>query len=186
MHGASGGCCFGTTCRPGTSDSACGSGGDSCNRCDNGFVCRNQSCELDLNSHWDVIAIDGEVPKSDQNNVFWDNRFNKPDPYVKVETKGRTKTHKGKTGTDDDDLTPFWNETTVQNAPAYDLDGFQNSTFTIMDADSVFGDDEIAKCKFDFDEAHFDGSFVTFNCTNHSGSSNPVKVEVTFRLRYHP
>lgn len=179
------GCCWFGQCKPGTSDNRCGSGGEACDTCDPGFECDSlQRCDLDENSRWDVVAVEGSVPKSDENQVFWDHRWNNPDPYVIVEVKGQV-TVKGQTSSKSGKLNPTWNEKTAKDVPASDLKGYHNVTMRIMDSDT-FGDAEIAKCVMDFDERHFDGGIYKFNCTNHKNSSNPVKTWVKFKLLHNP
>ena len=183
----SNGCCDGAACRSGTSDTACGDNGASCKECGDGYECDfTQECDLDRSSRWDAIAIDGEVPKSDQNSVFFDSRGNPPDPYIKVKVEGATETHEKQSDVVDNDTTPYWHDTTVTDVLASDLMRNNKITFTVMDEDPWYagGDDEIAKCVGNFEESHFNG-WVQWSCTNHENSNNPVKVKYKFKLEVH-
>lgn len=58
------GCCDGTTCRPGTHDSTCGSGGDGCSACTAGTTCASHACvpeALLLFGGFDGLAAQGDT-----------------------------------------------------------------------------------------------------------------------------
>jgi len=182
------GCCDGSSCLTGSRDDACGSGGESCKQCGDGYECDfTDSCDLDRNSRWDVIAISGDVPTSDQNSVFYDHRGNPPDPYIEVEVEGFTETTSGKSDTDKDDTTPFWYDTTAKDVRAADLKRTDKTTFTIKDEDPWYagGDDKIASCAGNFEDNHFRGS-IEWTCVNHKNASQPVEVNYKFKLEYRP
>lgn len=177
------GCCAYGTCKDGTTDQACGDNGDSCQTCDAGHECEFQECDLVSNSRWDVIAVSAEVPETDENGVFWDSRYNKPDVFMEVRNKGYTETKKGKTSVDDGDLTPFWYETTVSDARAIDLKRANKTYLRLVDKDPWYdpsGNDEIAECSVDLEDRHFDGQSYTFVC------DDGVTTEMTIKLRHHP
>ena len=186
QYGPSGGCCAGSTCKAGDTDTACGDGGDPCEACRSGFECQFQECDLQRNSRWDVVAVDAELPEKNKDGNYWDGSGDPPDPYVKVKVEGWTKTKSGKTKKVENDRTPFWWETTAPKVRAADLKRTNKTVFEVIDEDPWWsgGDTQVVKCKMDFEERHFEGGSHQFTCTNHSGATNPVTVKITFRLRH--
>lgn len=180
------GCCDQDgNCQTGDAETQCGSGGDSCWDCPNGWTCESRNCAVKPNGRWDVIAVSAEVPERNASGVFWDNRFNKPDPFLKVKVDGPTQTKKAKTSVVDGDLTPTWRETTVEDIRAEALRGSDNVTLELVDNDPIFND-QIAKCTKSFVQDDFTGSNVRFICKGTQSGSNPVETTINLRLRYHP
>lgn len=137
------GCCSGDSCVSGTQDSACGNHGAMCVACGMGQVCGSGgTCTLDLNTKWDVQALDGTVAKTNASGGAWDPFGGAPDPYVSITAGGvSTQMFTGQSSTQSNTYTPAWNMTVLSNVPAAVLkDHFE---IHFMDADPIGADDEI-------------------------------------------
>jgi len=95
------GCCQGTTCKTGSSTSACGLAGASCKACAKYELCSSGSCSLDMYSKWSITLSYANLLTSKS----WD-MGGKPDPYVLVTLGSQTKT----TTIKKDTYYPTWNE----------------------------------------------------------------------------
>ena len=171
-------------CESGTLDDACGSGGDSCRRCRDGFECSQKAeCTLKDASRWDILAVSADVPKVDGDGAHWDSAGNLPDVYAKITVNGLSETTKGRTKTYDGSVKPLWYQVTAEDVLASDLTGFQNVVIELVDEDTLW-DTTIAKCKKSFDEQDFDG-IVQFDCNYQNGWTSEVETTVSLKLRWH-
>jgi hypothetical protein len=151
------GCCDDEgTCWPGTDMASCGTAGYACEICPLNHACTAGVCALDLATKWDVWAYDGEVMTIPSGG--WDDFSGDPDPYVEFSTyynenEGYLLT--GVSFTDDDTLTPYWNQPILFDIPAGDL--LEHGLAVHMyDSDLAF-DDSIGSCGFTVFESDFDG-----------------------------
>ncbi|MFN7130614.1 MAG: hypothetical protein ACK4N5_00930 [Myxococcales bacterium] len=73
------GCCNGTVCMPGTTTSACGTGGGACGQCSGIHVCRaDQRCGVDPSSAWRVQPVSATVDAVNGSGGVWDSWDNSP------------------------------------------------------------------------------------------------------------
>lgn len=160
------GCCDGDVCLSGSSGAACGSGGAACTDCGARGVCAEETatCEVDPDSRWNLIANSAALPETTGGDGgTWDAAGGLPDGLVRSHLGDDTL---GETGTDNDTLTPAWDEVFATDVRAADL---PNVLVEILDND-IDADDVIGACTLpalSFDS--FDGSAVTVTCDDRAG-----------------
>jgi len=170
--GSCAGCCDGATCEPGNTLTVCGKGGIACQVCATYQLCGNQ-CDLDPDSTWGVTVVDAEILKPPLGKD-WDPGsfpgFIEPDVYVEA----KSGTQSGKTGTEDNTQTPFWNKQ-VFVAKASELQ--QSLNLKVVDEDPVPPDQTIGQCTEPIAAAELVvGARIVSNC----GGADVVKINLTF------
>lgn len=84
------GCCFNNVCQTGTSTSACGKAGATCQACGAVQVCKaDQTCGVDPESVWRVQPVSAQITPSN-NGSAWDGDFSPPDVFVAMLCPGST------------------------------------------------------------------------------------------------
>ena len=101
------GCCQNNNCFAGTSEEQCGSQGQNCTACDEGYLCRLARCQPDRTRFWSVVALSAELTATDGNRL-WDpiGPFSEPDAYLWL--SGGLFSERSEVV--DDNLTPIWDE----------------------------------------------------------------------------
>ncbi len=172
------GCCTTEGCQPGTTASACGTGGEACIDCGYGRTCgAARSCAIDPNALWDFYVSFASVPDKDKNGASWDITNGAPDPYLVAYSSLGGVSHTGETSVQNDTTVPFWAEVPLKGIKAAEL--MNNLSFEIWDSDVDF-DDLIGGCKLPVTPSLFDGSLQSYVCP---ASGSTVSVELFYRIR---
>jgi hypothetical protein len=161
------GCCDGDVCLSGTSGASCGSGGEACSDCGPRGVCETDpaanTCEVDPASRWDLIAVRGTLPETNEGGGTWDPGGGLPDGFARGELDGERTDETGSVG---NTLTPTWNEPVAVGIRASDI---TDVVVEILD-DDIDADDLIGRCSLpDFSFDAFDGSERSLSCPNGAG-----------------
>jgi hypothetical protein len=167
------GCCKNNLCQTGTSDLACGKGGQACAICPIEKICVSQKCALDPGWWWDVTLVRVEVDSG----TSWDLAPTDPKPDVFVELSVGTQTKSSKVVYNS--YTPLFNEYLLTDT-AKNL----TSTITIRVWDSDTGDpnDLIGECVDTFYDFELeDGSSKLYYC---DVGTDLILVEFAFEAWY--
>jgi hypothetical protein len=73
------GCCSEGTCVEGTSEDACGIGGETCSACQGGQLCGAGTCDLYPDGRYDLVLLDATVDASKVSGASWDVSGGLPD-----------------------------------------------------------------------------------------------------------
>jgi hypothetical protein len=168
------GCCDGDTCLSGTSDAACGDGGETCMDCGPRGVCESgvgAECAIDPASRWDIRAISGTIPQNKPGGATWDAAGGLPDAFARSRLGDD---QQGSTSTKNDTLSPAWNQVLASDVRAGDIPALIVDVFD----DDVVSDDKVGGCylyEFPFDA--FDGPPQTIGCPDGAGWGMTLSLE---------
>jgi hypothetical protein len=149
------GCCKDSQCQPGTSDSACGTGGQVCFSCPPHKICSKTKCTIKTTSKWTVTLVQVEVDATKSYDyAFPTAEYAKPDIYVELTVGSQVKTSKVVTNS----YNPVFNEYLL-TATAAELMG--TIKIRIWDEDPLDPDDPIADCTDTFYETELENGMAT-------------------------
>lgn len=170
------GCCDGNTCLSGTSGGACGSSGESCTDCGVHGICENSganTCQIDPNSKWNIVAVRAVIPDLKENGDAWDIGGGAPDPFARAYDDDDDEL--GSSATIDNTFTPEWNENVAEAVRA---DSIGDVVIQLVDND-VGSDDNIGRCSlplFSYD-AFVSGEERNITCNDASGYQLTLLME---------
>jgi hypothetical protein len=165
------GCCDGERCLRGTADDACGSNGEACFGCRNGFECSSSgSCRLDPNGQWDVVAVGATIVQS----TVSGDPTSGPDPYLEVTVGDRS----AKTSSQDNKFRVDWNEVTVDRAKASAIKS--DLSYILWDEDLRNDDKIVSDCTPNLSDGDFTKSVIRHTCIG--GESSGARAEIRLKL----
>jgi hypothetical protein len=161
------GCWVGGTCKGGTANDACGTGGADCTSCSGLDSCRSGRCVFDSSRTVDVVAVSAEVPGSDPNGDYWDvGADSAPEVIMRISSGGRSGSTNLVEGYD-----VSWDTIVLRDVRVADL--MDSIEVELTDDDLQF-DDFIDGCSGAMTRANISAGEVTLGC----GSS---QVTIGFR-----
>lgn len=169
------GCCDTSgTCKPGTTDDACGSGGAACKACDSGAneICQANKCGVKGSGSYRVSAVSATIINSWGGICGLESSC---DPYV-ILTVGTTK---GQSSIKADTNQPAWNDALL-NATAQEI----TTSFSIEVYDDDYGpDDKIAACSWKVTDADIAAGKIVQHCANPMNAADVTVKDLTFSFQ---
>lgn len=162
-----GGCCQKGVCQPGSSNQACGSGGEECETCQDDEVCQQNQCEELGPITYQVYLMEAKLLQSAKALCGEANC----DLLVKLVVKG----NQGKSPTIANKNNPSWNPLALL-LEATEADLTSSFSATVWDEDYGY-DDKLGSCNPSISKVLLQGGLAQVSC--YLGGMIPT-VEVTF------
>lgn len=135
------GCCFGGTCQPGNTVAACGKAGAACAACAGYQACPSNTCIVDPESRWDVVAVSAKFETTNPaTGLGWDPFGGAPDGFMCFSLPPADPKC---TSAVDDSFSPAWSQTIASSVKASVLQS-KDYQIDLYDDDGSLSDPEWA------------------------------------------